>query len=107
VQAEDRDRAEKHLRTTHFDVLISDVTRGSDKEAGYADLEWLKREGLFDGRAIFYVNRITPARRRRADALGASVINTPAELMRELVNIAEVMEELRYREARYGGTSNA
>jgi hypothetical protein len=35
------------------------------------------------------------------------VINTPAELMRELVNIAEVMEELRYREARYGGSSNA
>lgn len=93
AHAEDRGRAEKYLRSGgHFDVLISDVTRGTDKEAGYADLEWLKREGLFEGPAIFYVNRITPARRKRADELGATVTNTPGELLRELATVAATLE---------------
>jgi len=89
VHAQDRGRAGKVLRGGgQFDVLISDVTRGDDKEAGYVDLEWLRSEGLFEGRPIFYVNRITPARRKRAESLGALVTNTPQDLLQELIGAA-------------------
>ena len=63
------------------DVVISDLTRGADAEAGFDDLERLRTKYDFSGPAIFYVARVSAERRERATELGARITNDRNELM--------------------------
>jgi CheY-like chemotaxis protein len=62
------------------DVLISDIKRGENESAGLDDLESFRKEGIYEGRAIFFTGRITPSRQRRADSLRAQ-ITTESEVL--------------------------
>ncbi|MEV0051089.1 P-loop NTPase fold protein [Saccharopolyspora shandongensis] len=63
-------------------LLISDITRDGDPNAGLDDLAALRSDGIYDGPAIFYTSRVTPSRVKRAEELGAlGVTADPRELM--------------------------
>jgi CheY-like chemotaxis protein len=85
----DRDLAVRELRRRRPDVLLSDVTRFGDDEAGFTDLEYFRHEGLYDGPVIFYTGGVTPTKLRRATDLGvAAITDNPAEVLRTLVSLA-------------------
>lgn len=69
-------------RTVPFDLLISDIGRDGRRDAGLEDLQALRDEGLYLGPAIFFANRITPARRTWAGTLDAAVTANAGELIR-------------------------
>jgi CheY-like chemotaxis protein len=78
--ATDRERAEHVLGVTRIDLLISDVQRGLDRDAGITDLRsWRERE-RYAGPAVFFTSRITPSREASASALGARIATSPAVL---------------------------
>jgi CheY-like chemotaxis protein len=62
------------------DVLVSDLTREGNPNAGFEELERLRSEASYGGEVIFYTLRVTPSRRKRADELGARMTNDPNEL---------------------------
>ncbi|MFF3407575.1 P-loop NTPase fold protein [Streptomyces sp. NPDC002742] len=80
--ATDRDRAEFVLDTTRIDLLISDVQRGLDREAGLTDLGRWRESGRYPGPAVFFTSRTTPNREARAAALDAKVATSGALLFR-------------------------
>ncbi|MFD4414567.1 P-loop NTPase fold protein [Streptomyces sp. NPDC058476] len=85
--ATDRDRAEHVLGVTRIDLLISDVQRGLDRDAGLTDLQgWRERE-RYEGPAVFFTSRITPNREVRALELGA-VVATNGETLARCVDLA-------------------
>jgi CheY-like chemotaxis protein len=55
------------------DAVISDITRGNDRDAGFAFVEELRRKG-YDGPVVFFTGRVTVQRRERAEKLKASVV---------------------------------
>ena len=63
------------------DVLISDIARPSDPNAGLDDLQALRADGTYTGPAIFYSARVTPSNQRVAEALGATVTAAPDVLL--------------------------
>jgi CheY-like chemotaxis protein len=63
------------------DLLISDITRFGDQQAGFTTLQALRRDDTYTGPAIFYTGRVTPVRQRRAQELGASVTADPGALL--------------------------
>jgi hypothetical protein len=63
-----------------FDVLVSDITRGEDHDAGFTELEELQAEGAVPRTVIFFTSRATPARIRRAGQLDALITTEPQEL---------------------------
>jgi CheY-like chemotaxis protein len=76
----DRQRAEHVLGVTRIDLLISDVQRGLDRDAGITDLrDWRDRD-RYKGPAVFFTGRITPNRETRALELGARVATTTPRL---------------------------
>ena len=83
VTAELGEAAAALLASQEFDVLISDIAREGRDDAGLADLERFRSQG-YEGPAIFYVARVTPARRERARALRASVTNDGRALLRQI-----------------------
>lgn len=66
-----------------FDVLISDIARGDDPEAGFQALERLRRERPADvpEAVIFFTARKTPARIRRAKVLDAEITTSEKDLL--------------------------
>ncbi|MET9407330.1 P-loop NTPase fold protein [Streptomyces sp. NPDC002935] len=80
--ATDRDRAEHVLGVTRIDLLISDVQRGLDREAGLTDLRGWRESERYQGPAVFFTSRTTPNREARARALGAQVATSGALLFR-------------------------
>ena len=64
-----------------FDVVVSDIGRGGDENAGLRDLTRLREEGLYTGSVVFYTARVTPARREAASKIGAGITSDPAELL--------------------------
>jgi CheY-like chemotaxis protein len=66
-----------------FDVLISDIARGGDPEAGLTALERLREERPEDipETVIFYAGRSTPVREERANALRAEIVVDPQVLL--------------------------
>ncbi|WP_328553721.1 P-loop NTPase fold protein [Streptomyces sp. NBC_00358] len=80
--ATDRDRAEQVLDATRIDLLVSDVQRGLDREAGLDDLGRWRESGRYAGPAVFFTSRTTPNREARAAALGARVATSGALLFR-------------------------
>ncbi|MGW2520772.1 KAP family P-loop NTPase fold protein [Streptomyces sp. NPDC001617] len=74
------------------DVLISDVSRGAGQDEGFSDLADWRRYGFFEGPALFFVSRLTPAREQRARELGARITDDPETLFRY---IEAAYEEIR------------
>lgn len=72
------------LRNRRPDLLISDISRGTDHSAGFAMVQRLKDDGNYDGPVVFFTIRRSAEREERAASLGASLTNNGQEL-RELV----------------------
>jgi CheY-like chemotaxis protein len=85
---EDRAEAERHLAAEDHDLLISDITRGADREAGFKDVEGLARGNFYTGPVIFYTGRVTPAREARAEELGAGITASPDTLQRLVARVS-------------------
>ena len=63
------------------DVLISDIARSGDPNAGPHDLQVMREDGTYIGPAIFYSARVTPSNQRVAEALGTTVTAAPDVLL--------------------------
>ncbi|MCH6162999.1 P-loop NTPase fold protein [Streptomyces marispadix] len=85
---EDRAEAERRLAGEDHDLLISDITRGADREGGFKDVEGLARGNFYTGPVIFYTGRVTPAREARAEELGAGITASPDMLQRLVARVA-------------------
>ncbi|MEU5208148.1 P-loop NTPase fold protein [Streptomyces sp. NPDC020742] len=72
------------LRNRTPDLLISDISRGSDHAAGFEMVERLRADGNYDGPVVFFTIRRSTDREERAAGLGASLTNNAQEL-RDLV----------------------
>ncbi|REK87981.1 response regulator [Streptomyces inhibens] len=72
------------LRNRTPDLLISDISRGSDHSAGFEMVERLKADGNYGGPVVFFTIRRSTDREERAAAMGAKLTNNEQEL-RELV----------------------
>jgi CheY-like chemotaxis protein len=83
-QTGDGDAAVELLRSVRPSLLISDVGRGDRPEAGFEDLERFRSEEIYEGPAIFFVARISTARRERAEQLGAAIVNREDELLKRI-----------------------
>jgi CheY-like chemotaxis protein len=83
----DGSAARERLREQRPDVLVSDISRGDSDTAGFDDLEAFRDEGLYEGPAIFFTGRVTPARKRRAENLGARITNTSDSLVEFLGSV--------------------
>lgn len=82
IQVENLDQALRKLsQDSHINLLISDIGRGDREDAGFEDLESIREEHS-DYPTIFYTSRVTPARRKRAEKLGAAITNSVDELER-------------------------
>ena len=66
------------------DVLLSDIGRGSNPNAGFDDLARFREAGLYTGPVVFYTSRISTARRSRAVELGASIAGNESELLQAI-----------------------
>lgn len=81
----DRAEAERRLNAGDQDLLISDITRGSDSQAGFTDVQGMRNGGFYDGPVIFFTGRVTPAREAWAEELGALGVTASPDELRELV----------------------
>lgn len=81
-------QAEDDLRAGEFDVLVSDIARGTDDEAGFVDLRRFRELGIAPPNTIFYAGRMTPARVSVMQQLGVGFTNDPAELPQMLSGFA-------------------
>lgn len=86
VQVRNGPGAARQLASRKFDVLVSDIDRDGNPNAGFEDLADLRERG-YQVPAVFYTGRITPERRERAAGLQASVTNSPDELLDELYRL--------------------
>ncbi|NLU73758.1 response regulator [Streptomyces sp. HNM0575] len=84
----DRAEAERQLGAGSHDLLISDITRGSDQEAGFNDVVGLSRGEFYTGPVIFFTGRITPAREAKAEELGAGITASPDVLQQLVARVA-------------------
>ncbi|WP_406440026.1 P-loop NTPase fold protein [Streptomyces sp. NBC_00631] len=76
--------ADRILSTHPVDLVISDVTRGTERDAGFADLAAWRTRGLFDGPVVFFVGRVTPAREQRSRELGARITSGSSVLFQHI-----------------------
>ena len=60
-------------------VLLSDITRGDNANAGLDDLAVLRENESYLGPVIFYTGRVTPTRVERARELGAIGVTNQAD----------------------------
>jgi CheY-like chemotaxis protein len=70
-------------------LVISDIDRENDPDAGFKDLKLLRDSGGYRGPVIFYTSSITRSRRARAQALGAEITETPEELQSLAIRLIE------------------
>lgn len=71
------------LASEPFDVLISDIARGEDHEAGLDLLEMMRSShpSYVPPAVIFFTSRMTPSRVERVKALGAEITTNPGDLL--------------------------
>lgn len=81
-RATDARDAERVLVGNRIDLLLSDVGRGWDGDAGFAALRRWRDSGRYQGPVVFFTGRITPNRLERCNGLGARITTSPAELTR-------------------------
>ncbi|MET9887536.1 P-loop NTPase fold protein [Streptomyces sp. NPDC006430] len=80
----DGTEAERQLAPGGWDLLISDITRGTDPDAGFNEVERLRGAAPYAGPVVFYTGRVTPARQRRAEQLGAFGITMSPHQLEQL-----------------------
>jgi hypothetical protein len=66
------------------DVIISDIARGDDYDAGLKMAEEFIRSGLYRGRIYFYAGDIGHGRIGRASRIGAMIFTEPKPLIKEV-----------------------
>ncbi|WP_216897087.1 KAP family P-loop NTPase fold protein [Nocardia alni] len=80
--AVDRSSASLVLEKSNPDIIVSDITRFDDPNAGLDDMEYFRSKYGFTGPVVFYTGAITPARRTRVSELGsATITNDPSRVM--------------------------
>jgi hypothetical protein len=94
VTASDTAELELQLDRGFFDVLISDITRGDDPDAGFEAVDLLRAADRLPSSVIFFTSRATQVRLRRAKKLGAALTTDP----QELYSLLEVIARSRYPE---------
>lgn len=94
----DIEAARKVITESVPDIVISDVTRFGDENAGFNDVRDLHASGEYTGPVIFFAQRITPARIRRTEELGAMGITA---------NLVEVQRWIEVVAGKRGATSGA
>jgi CheY-like chemotaxis protein len=77
-QAESTETALKHLREARYDLVVSDMARGAEADAGLGFLAELRKSDLITP-VVFYVGVFDPGRGTPATALG--ITNRPDELV--------------------------
>lgn len=82
--AEDAPSAERLFARGQVDLLLSDISRGGDPDAGLDALARWRERGIFTGPAVFFTGRVTPARERRCLELGARIATTGGTLRRHV-----------------------
>ncbi|MGW1713078.1 P-loop NTPase fold protein [Streptomyces sp. NPDC002156] len=88
--------AERILGAHRVDLLISDVARGTNRDAGFTDLASWRTLRLFEGPVVFFCARVTPARQRRSRELGARIAKGSNALF---ASIDDACTEIRQRES--------
>ncbi|MCK4815040.1 hypothetical protein KA005_04660 [bacterium] len=76
--------AAQKIKEKKPDVIISDIARGNDYDAGLEMAEEFIRSGLYQGRIYFYAGDIGHGRIRRASRIGAMIFTEPEPLIREV-----------------------
>ena len=71
------------------DLLLSDVGRRGDSNAGFDDVSAYREDGIFTGPVIFYSGRVSNSMRERASQLGAQVVATERDLLRAIAELPE------------------
>jgi CheY-like chemotaxis protein len=97
-QVRSRGEAETALKQSQaWGILISDITRDGNTEAGFDDLESLRSNGLYSGPVLFFTTRLTPARRERAGELQALITSDVSEAVSTIRAIASRMTKTAAR----------
>jgi CheY-like chemotaxis protein len=88
--------AEPEVMRGPVDVLISDITRGDDPDAGFKDVEQLRNSG-YSGPVVFFTARITPQRRQRAQELKAiAIVNAEEDVADALRTVMDDLQKSRH-----------
>jgi CheY-like chemotaxis protein len=66
------------------ELVLSDVGREGNSNAGFEDVLAFRNDGLYTGPVIFYSGRISPSKRSRAQALDAPIVGEEPELFRAI-----------------------
>ncbi|MCM2421303.1 P-loop NTPase fold protein [Streptomyces sp. RKAG293] len=78
-QVADEGLASAELAVREPALLISNVQRGDDANAGFEYVSRLRRSAVYTGPVIFFTDRVTPARERQASALGVEKVTANFE----------------------------
>ncbi|MEV6644147.1 P-loop NTPase fold protein [Amycolatopsis sp. NPDC051371] len=85
--ANDGENARLRFELFRPTVLVSDIHRNGDDEAGFTDLEAFRARRLYDGPVIFFTRTATEARQQRATALGARITDQLEDVLAWLPSI--------------------
>jgi CheY-like chemotaxis protein len=66
------------------DLVLSDVGRGGNPNAGFDDVRALRANDVYHGDVIFYSGRISPAMRAGAGDLGTPIVSAQSDLLRAI-----------------------
>jgi CheY-like chemotaxis protein len=80
--AESGDAAVEILPSFTPDLILSDVSRGGEPNAGFDDMRRFQSSGIYNGPVIFYSSRISGAMRSHAVELNAPIVGDEPELLR-------------------------
>ncbi len=80
-QVTDGEAAFELIKSLTPDVLLSDIGRSGNPEAGFEDLARFRSEGDYAGPVVFYSARVSQSKRARASELGAAIATSERELL--------------------------
>ncbi|NJP42592.1 response regulator [Actinacidiphila epipremni] len=67
----DESAADRALAAGAPDVIVSDIKRGEDREAGFTYVRRLRAQGTYTGPVVYFTSENTQARRELAREVGA------------------------------------
>ena len=80
-QVTDGEAAFELIKSLTPDLLLSDIGRSGNPEAGFEDLARFRSEGDYAGPVVFYSARVSQSKRARASELGAAIATSERELL--------------------------
>ena len=83
--------AERRIKERKPDILVSDIGRGEDYNAGFEMAEKFQKDGLFRGPYYFYAGDAGHGRIDRAARIGATIFVERAPLINELKMVLAMM----------------